>query len=72
METYRYKDDCRIERDHGMFEGRAVVADCEGNIIFHVDANLPDSEVWAMLDVINHYYASGYKEGLKAKAKSST
>ncbi len=72
MERLAYKEDCEIIRNREVadipFNDRAVLMDCDGEVVFDVDNSWTDEQVWEALRLMDVAFGKGVDVGKSSKA----
>ncbi|MCW8829980.1 MAG: hypothetical protein OQK32_00485 [Gammaproteobacteria bacterium] len=67
MDFYAHKDDCSITRGGEQFPGKAVLWDCDGEVLFVCAESWTDEQIYHALAFANKTYSKGCEIGQHQK-----
>lgn len=62
-----HKSDCSIFRDLTFYEDKAILMDCDGEILFAFPKSWTDEQIFTALEFANKAHSIGFKRGKLAK-----
>ena len=66
---YEHPDDCEVQRNQTDYPDRAVLINCDGDVIFNVPENWTDEQIISALRFANTTHHKGYEIGRMEKAQ---